>query len=425
MENTLTKIKEKSAKGIFLGLEAIKALCSELANPQDYFDCIHVAGTNGKGSVCAFCESILTNASIKVGCYTSPAVFDKTEQFRINGENISESDFINAAETVLKAVDIVNKSGINISEFEIETAIAFVIFKRMGCKICIIECGMGGLGDATNVIKNTLVAAFTPIDCEHQTYLGNSIYNIAKNKSGIIKNGCKVLSAQQSDEAMQAIFEACSEHGFKPGFVDNQNISITDINTNGTKFIFENKKYTAKLLGHHQAQNAALAIKICKELRACGYNIEDKHITNGIYNAKNNGRFEIIDKNPLVILDGAHNLHAAKALKNTLLSFGKAQPITIIMGVFADKNYHAILSEISKCSDTLIAVMPNNERALDHDTLCDTASKYFKYVSKGTISSAANHCKANKQNAYCICGSLSYLSDFKKIYLQIKENNNG
>ncbi len=418
MESTLKRIKEKSANGILLGLDSIKALCQVLENPQNDFDCVHIAGTNGKGSVCAFCESVLTRADIKVGCYTSPAVFEKLEQFRIDGINVSQDYFINAANEVLNAVDIVNQNGIYISEFEIETAIAFVLFKKAGCRICIIECGMGGKGDATNIIKNTLVAAFTPIDCEHQTFLGDNIYDIAKNKSGIIKPNCKVISAQQIHDAQNAIIEKCKDYNITPEFVDNSRIDIKDINSNGTEFTFENEEYIARLLGIHQAQNAALVIKICKALKNKGLDIEKHHIYQGILNAKNNGRFEIINTKPLIVLDGAHNSHAAKALKNTLNNFDKSYPFTIIMGVFADKDYNAILSELNKCSDTLIAVTPNNARALDAKLLCETAKQYFTNISVATIYEAAQFCRQHTEKSYCVCGSLSYLNEFKENYMQ-------
>ncbi len=418
MENILKRIKEKSAKGIHLCLNNIKDLCEVLSNPQNAYDCIHIAGTNGKGSVCAFCESILKCAKIKVGCYTSPAVFEKLEQFRIDGKNANIEDFKEAAYEVLNAVDIVSQNGIYVTEFEIETAIAFVLFKKAGCKICVIECGMGGEGDATNIIKNTLVAAFAPIDCEHQTYLGNNIYNIAKNKSGIIKPNCKVISAQQTPNAQKAIIEKCCNFDITPEFVDNSKIDVININSNGTEFTFENEEYTAKLLGFHQAQNAALAIKICKSLKDDGVNLEKHHIYQGILNAKNNGRFEIISTKPLIILDGAHNNHAAKALINTLNKFDKTYPFTIIMGVFADKDYNAILKELSKCSDTLIAVTPNNTRALDADLLSTTAKLYFTNVSVATINAAAKFCKEHTENSYCVCGSLSYLNEFKENYMQ-------
>ncbi|MBQ7131644.1 MAG: bifunctional folylpolyglutamate synthase/dihydrofolate synthase [Oscillospiraceae bacterium] len=429
MKKILDEIKQKAKSGIHPGLESINALCCELGNIQDTLKFIHVAGTNGKGSVCAFIENILTCSKIKTGCYTSPCVFEKNEQFRINAENCNDETFIKAARITLDAVDVLNSKGIFPSEFEIETAIAFQMFYLEKCEICIIECGMGGLSDATNIIKNPLVSVLTPISYDHSKFLGESLTEIALNKCGIIKENSIVLSAHQNPDASAVIDSVSNKMNANLKYIDNSKILIdsTKYNDMLMHFCYNNNEYESKMIGQHQMFNASLAIEVCQSLIAFGYNISTNNLKCGVRNAFNAGRFEIIRREPLVICDGAHNRHGAIALRDSLKFFFGDKKITLVMGVFKDKDYDGILKIMSKRSDTLIAIEPDNSRALSANTLKNAASKYFKKTFVTNVEDIAQNI-ANSNESFCIFGSLSYLKDFKDSfykYNKIKECKNG
>lgn len=417
MKKILDEIKQKAKSGIHPGLESIKALCCELGNIQDTLKFIHVAGTNGKGSVCAFVESILTCAKIKTGCYTSPCVFKKNEQFRINSANCNDEIFKKAARITLDAVDVLNSKGIFPSEFEIETAIAFEMFYLEKCEICIIECGMGGLSDATNIIKNPLISVLTPIAYDHSKFLGESLTEIALNKSGIIKENSTVISARQNPDAAAVIDTISDRMNANLKYIDNSKIFIdsTKYDDMLMHFRYNNNEYESRMIGLHQILNASLAIETCQSLRAFGYNISTNDLKCGVRNAFNAGRFEIIRREPLVICDGAHNKHGAIALRDSLNFFFGDKKITLVMGVFKDKDYDGILKIMSKRSDTLIATQPDNSRALSANALKNAASKYFKQTFETNVEDIARHI-AKSDECFCIFGSLSYLNDFKKCY---------
>ncbi len=418
MEKILEEIKSKASFGIHPGLENITELCAELGNPQRLLKCIHVAGTNGKGSVCAYIEAVLNSAKIKTGCYTSPCVFEKNEQFRINAENCSSKIFEKAARITLNAVDKLNAQGVFPSEFEIETAIAFEIFYLEKCDICIIECGMGGAFDATDVIENPLVCVLTSIDCDHGKFLGKSIAEITENKCGIIKQGSLVISAVQNDEADAVIAAVCEKMHARRKYTDTSKICINDFSRNNALMRFEycGSEYESKMLGIYQAFNAALAIEVCKALNSQGFNIVEKDLKCGVAKAQNPGRFEILSRSPFVICDGAHNKHGAIFLKNSLKAFFGDEKITLVMGVFKDKDYDGILKIMSECSDTLYALAPENSRALEACELKNAAQKYFRYTFETNVEKIPGDIVENGGN-FCIFGSLSYLNSFKNSFL--------
>lgn len=423
MEKIFEEIKHIASFGMHLGLDNITRLCDELGNVQQSLKCIHVTGTNGKGSVCAFIEAILNSANIKIGCYTSPCVFEKSEQFRINARNCSANAFEKAARIVLNAVERLNAENIFPSEFEIETAIAFELFYLEKCDICIIECGMGGTFDATDVIENPLACVLTPIDCDHSKFLGNSVAEIAANKCGIIKQGSTVLSAAQSKDAANVIASVCDNKNACLKFVDVAQINIKSFARNNALMQFEycGIEYESRMLGLHQAFNAALAIEVCKALNALGVNIGDAHIKAGVAKAFNPGRFEVLSHSPLVVCDGAHNKHGAICLKNSLKAFFGDEKPTLVMGVFKDKDYDGILKIMAECSDTLYALAPENSRALNACELKNAALKYFKNVFQTNVEDIAKHI-AESGGSFCVFGSLSYLSSFKNsFYSKIKE----
>ena len=280
-------IKKASQYGIVPGLDNISNLCDKLGNPQNELEVIHIAGTNGKGSVGAFAEQILIESGKKVGRYVSPAVFDYLEQFRINAENMSEDRY---AYYISRISEVADKMTPHPTPFEMETAVAFLYFKEEQCDVVLIEVGMGGREDATNIIPKSLVSVITPISMDHMKFLGNTLEEIAYQKSGIIKNNGLVVTAKQENCVMNVIENECREKNARFIKVD----SVTE--------------YEISLDGEYQRENAAVAEEVCRRIDG----VSENDIKSGLINTVWHGRFEKICDKPEFIIDGAHNTDGAQ-----------------------------------------------------------------------------------------------------------------
>ena len=286
-------IKKASQYGIVPGLDNISNLCDKLGNPQNELDVIHIAGTNGKGSVGAFAEQILIESGKKVGRYVSPSVFDYLEQFRINAENMSEDRY---AYYISRISEVADKMTPHPTPFEMETAAAFLYFKEEQCDVVLIEVGMGGREDATNIIPKSLVSVITSISMDHMKFLGNTLEEIAYQKSGIIKNNGLVVTAKQENCVMNVIENECCEKNARLIKADN----VTE--------------YEISLDGEYQRENAAVAEEVCRHIDG----VSENDIKNGLINTVWHGRFEKICDKPEFIIDGAHNTDGAKRLKESI-----------------------------------------------------------------------------------------------------------
>lgn len=364
-------------RGSILGLTSIKMLLDELGNPQDKIKIVHVAGTNAKGSVSAYIESICQTSGYKVGLFASPAVFDYYEAYRINGQNISKEEYASVGSKVIEAVKQVNDKDIWPTSFEIETAIAYQYFYDKNVDIAIIETGMGGSLDATNVTKSTLVSVITPISIDHSAFLGDTIDAIAHAKAGIIKKDSVVTCAlDQKEEAVNVIK--------KTAYDNNANVIIPDIkdivhNEDGTFDYKDISGIRLKMYGKKQIENAVLAIETVRVLKEKYYykQIDEELIKTGLFNMILPGRIEKIGTQPDIIIDGAHNPAAAQALRDYVKEEYKDRDVILLTGMFKDKDYTKVANIMSEVSNKVITVTPPTERGLDSEELQKVYRKIF------------------------------------------------
>ena len=396
-----------------LGLETVRALCQKCDNPQDGLKFIHIAGTNGKGSVCAFLESILIDSGLKTGKFISPNMIDVTERISVDGKNITNEELNEILDIVEKAAnDVCCEKGVMPTQFEIWTAAAFIYFKKIKCDIVVLETGLGGRLDATNIINTPLVSVITKIGIDHTDYLGNTIEKITLEKAGIIKERGTVITAIQEKEAEEILKKTANDK--KSEFI------ICDECKNGShdglSEIFDvgdYKNLRINLAGTHQTENAALAVKVADYLK-----IDASYIRSGLLKARNMGRFELVSKNPYIIFDGAHNESGTSALTDSLERYFPDKKLSIIYGCMADKDLESSL-RIFKQKGYLEKVkfftvtVKDNPRAEKSEILSKKLSEAgFCAESCHDIKDALK--KASQiADVLVICGSLYLYKDLK------------
>ena len=360
---TLNYIHSLGAFSHEASLERITAVCEKLGNPQNNFKAIHIAGTNGKGSTCAFVSSVLMTAGYRVGTFVSPFITDFCERIQINGKYISRDDLCRLAQTVVD-------TGVVLTEFEFITAMGFLYFSENKIDITVIETGLGGRFDATNVIGKPLVSVITKIGLDHTAVLGDTLSQIAAEKCGIIKGDTVVTSHNQPDEA-RSVIKSCSPHVKIPDTTNLKNVKCSAL---GNSFVYNDVYYETSLGGDYQIENALVAIQTLKN---CGLTINEKHIKAGLHSAFIPARLEVVSRDPLIIIDGAHNPDGADALLQTLKEYNGC---TAIIGVMRDKNYKAVLSKTLPFCKNVICVKPEVPRALPLEELASEAKKYSENI---------------------------------------------
>ncbi|MDD5926883.1 MAG: bifunctional folylpolyglutamate synthase/dihydrofolate synthase [Firmicutes bacterium] len=377
--SAIEKIHEFQKFGSILGLERMNSLLELLGNPQDELKIIHVAGTNGKGSVCRYIYSVLQAAGYRTGLYTSPFLQVFNERIELNGKYISDQDLSLYTDRVLHGVDIMTARGEQSpTEFEVITAIAFLYFREKGCDYAVMEVGLGGRGDSTNVCKSPLISVITSISFDHTDRLGNTLSEIAAEKAGIIKEGCPVVTSAESEEALKVIEDKASELGCMyfetrqvPYNIKTQGLtgSTFDINIQGVSF----DNLEISMPGEHQIKNAICALAALSIMEERGdVSLHRDVIYRGFKAARQIGRFEVISEKgekPLVIIDGAHNPEGAAALRKAIKEYLSGKKILMVTGVLADKDTESILKEFTAITDFFIATEPENPRKLDSDIL--------------------------------------------------------
>ncbi len=386
----LEKLKKASLLGSVLGLSRIENLLELLDNPQDKLKIIHVSGTNGKGSFSAMLSAVLTEAGYKTGVFSSPSLVTVNDSFRIDCESVSDDFFAEIMSEVFEKAEQMSESP---TEFELLTAAAFQMFYRAECDVCVIECGLGGDTDSTNIIKSPVLSVITNVQLDHCGILGNSIMEIAMHKSGIIKNNCPVLYGGDRDKAFEVISKKADDLNAELFFADKTLLSDVNVTVNGTEFSFGNyKNLRLSLVGSYQSENAANVLTAIEVLKKYGFVIADDAVYKGFENTVWQGRFEVVRKNPPVIFDGAHNpCGMIEAVRTVKSCFGEGKT-AVLMGVMADKEYCLYADMIREIADTVFTVTPDNPRSLSAVELAD-------YFNKNNVKATAYETFADGLNA--------------------------
>ena len=414
-QNYLEKVR--SQKGIVLGLDTMRHLMAKLNNPQDKVKFIQVAGTNGKGSTAAYLTSILSEAGIKVGRYTSPAVFSSTEQYFACGSCISESEYAKGVTAVAEAA--ASLDGETPTAFEQETALAFWYFAKKGCELAILEAGLGGDMDATNIVTTTVCSIITSISMDHCRILGNKISEIAAHKAGIIKPGAPVICIEQKEDAMEPIRAAAKAADTPLYEVHRDEVrQIFSDKRESIVFFREFENLHLKMLGSCQPENAALAVQAASVLSR-SYPIEKKHIYEGIEKTRWGGRFELHSGSPDIILDGAHNPDGIRCLRESVNQMFGAVPICYVCGVLADKDYEKEIEILFGRASNVFTVTPPSPRAMKSTDLKAAIKKRFSQLKVTSFDSEdgiekAMEAAVSQNNPVVVCGTLTILARVKE-----------
>lgn len=414
-QNYLEKVR--SQKGIVLGLDTMRHLMAKLNNPQDKVKFIQVAGTNGKGSTAAYLTSILSEAGIKVGRYTSPAVFSSTEQYFACGSCISESEYAKGVTAVSEAA--ASLDGETPTAFEQETALAFWYFAQKGCELAILEAGLGGDMDATNIVTTTVCSIITSISMDHCRILGNKISEIAAHKAGIIKPGAPVICIEQKEDAMEPIRAAAKAADTPLYEVHRDEVrQIFSDKRESIVFFREFENLHLKMLGSCQPENAALAVQAASVLSR-SYPIEKKHIYDGIEKTRWGGRFELHSGSPDIILDGAHNPDGIRRLRESVNQMFGAVPICYVCGVLADKDYEKEIEILFGRASNVFTVTPPSPRAMKSTDLKVAIKERFPQLKVISFDSEdgiekAMEAAVSQNNPVVVCGTLTILARVKE-----------
>lgn len=418
-------IEKLQGSGIVPGLSRIQGLLDRMGNPEKDLRFIHIAGTNGKGSTLAFVSTILSKQGYRVGRYISPSITCYRERFQVSGRNISADMLAKGMTAIKECIDAMEAEGADTpSAFEAETALAFWFFKEKKCDFVVLEVGMGGLEDATNVIPAPEVAALASISYDHMQFLGKTLKEIATQKAGIIKPGCSVVSQIQHDEAAEVIRKIAGENGCELSFVSQEDIvpgKVKAFKPGVTKqkdirqlFSYKGyKKLQLSLSGRYQLKNAALAIEVIEALRRRGVKVSDEAVAGGLANTVWPGRFQMISEKPCIFLDGAHNEEAAQRLAETIDFYFTNTRIIYIMGMLKDKEYEKVASLTAPKAEAIFTVTPpGNARALSAYDLAVTVKEYNSAVTATDSLEEALEMAglmAGKDGVIIVFGSLSFL----------------
>ena len=409
-------LKAASAKGSILGLERVVELLHLMGDPQEKVKVIHVAGTNGKGSFGAMMTSVLREAGYKTGGFSSPAITDITDSYRINGTEISQEKF---TELIGEIAELCEKMDEKPTEFEIMAAAAYELFYREGCDIAVIECGMGGDTDATNVVNKPVLSVITNVQSDHCKFLGNTIAEIAAHKAGIIKEGCPVFFGGDDAEAFEVVSTKAREVGAPFRFMDYSDVSGVRFSLDGMEFDYKDKLYKVPLLGVYQLNNALNVIFCSEILTKKGYNIDYGDIRRGLAKTEWHGRFEMLRRDPYVIFDGAHNPDGVRFASESIERYFGRKKVAMLIGVMADKDYRLYSEMLGNHAAKVFAVKPDNPRALDSASLAkvfsekNISAESFDVLADG-VKSAYEYAKSRNIPLIAL-GSLYMYREFNEV----------
>ncbi len=380
-EEVISFIDNSKKFGSKLELERIKKLCELLGNPQDRLKFIHIAGTNGKGSTSLYLHNALVDAGYKTGLYTSPFIYEFNERIQIDGTPIPDDKLTEIISIVAEKVKIMAEEGYeHPTEFELITAAAFLYFKTEKCDAVVLEVGLGGKYDATNVIKPPILSIITSISLDHTDYLGNTVAEVAENKCGIIKEGVPVLSYMyQPIDALNVIKMSAEKNCSYLTVAEDESLEISSMSLKGSDFKYQGESFHTSLVGKYQIYNAITAITARGLLNDAGLNVSLDNVKNGLSQAKWPARFEILATNPTLIADGSHNADGMRAFVETAKAVLSDKPICVF-GMLKDKDYDYCLKKLSEITDTVVVTEVDNPRRETVENLAKTAKKYIKNV---------------------------------------------
>ena len=424
-------LDEMSKYGSVLGLDTIRGLLRELGDPQEELKFIHIAGTNGKGSVLAYTSTVLSKAGYRIGRYVSPTVSGYLEKIQIDGTWISETEFAELTEEVSEAIARLEAFREPFPTlFEIETAMAFLYFKKKHCDLVVLETGLGGELDATNIVKNTVCAVFTGISRDHLGVIGDTLEEITLTKSGILKPGCAAVSAKQKASVSKILREKAIKYGCSYTEAELEDVEILEENYKGMRVNYKGfQNLRSSLAGTHQRANLATALEVVTTLRNRGYRIPEEAVRKGIAETIWRGRFTCLMESPIFMIDGAHNEEAVYRLRETVKIYFQNKELILIMGVFKDKEYQKMTSILCPLARSVYTVsLPDRDRTLSAEGLAEAAAKYCRQVKaetgiKAAVEEAVREAKERPEERVILaCGSLSYLGAVSSLVKDMREN---
>lgn len=413
-QDVMDYVEELKKYGSHPGLSSITALCEKLGNPQEELKFVHIAGTNGKGSVTAFLTEILKKAGYRVGRYISPTIFEYRERIQIGTRPISKKDLGRLMEQVREAcLKLVAEGKPHPTAFEVETALGFLYFKEKRCELVVLETGMGGLLDATNIVKNTVVSVITSISYDHMAVLGRTLHQIAAQKAGIFKQGAEAVVLKADPEVLAVFEQKAGELSVPLRIVDPGKCKHVRSTLSKQSFDYEGMhKIVISMAGRYQIDNACLAIEAIRALRDAGYPVSEKALYEGLLCASWPGRFQVIGKKPCFIADGAHNRDGARRLAESLRFYFTNKRILYIIGILRDKEQDEILKNTCFLADQVLTVPTPGERGMSSYELACMVRDYQPAVTAlDSVQEAVEmaYLLADKDTVVVAFGSLSYL----------------
>ena len=417
--------------GSKLGLDNITKLTELLGNPQNSYKIIHVAGTNGKGSTCNMIHDVLMSSGYKVGLFISPFLEEFSERIQINKIHINNDSLARITSLVKEKIEIMLCEGYNHpTEFEVVTAIGLKYFEEENIDFLVLEVGLGGRFDATNVVKDTLVSVITSISYDHMEYLGNTLEEIAFEKSGIIKENSSVVIYPQDDNIKNVIKEIAKIKNASVYETDKKNITKIKGDLTGQWFsylktdVFNIPEMKINFLGEHQLWNALTALRVLEIIKIKGYRITEESIKNGFSTSRFAGRFEIINKNPYIILDGGHNINGIECFSKSVKEYFRDKKILLFYGMLKDKNPESVIDYLIPLSKEIYTLTPDNPRAMSSSDLANLISIHadIKATPINNYNDIINILKnVDKNDVVAFVGSLYMIGEVRTLLMKNKE----
>ena len=409
------RIHEQAWIGREPGLERTRELLERLGNPHLGLKFVHITGTNGKGSTAAMVSSVLRKAGVKTGLYTSPHLWHFGERFQVNGVPIADEDLGRITEAVLKAAEDMTDPA---TEFELMTAVAMVYFQEQRCGIVVLEVGLGGRLDSTNIIPAPEVAVITNLGLEHTDQLGDTIPLIAREKAGIIKAGSRCVLYHQSREAEEVVEEVCRDKGVELTVTDLDSIQVLEAGSRGQRFLYRGAEYAIPMVGAYQVRNAATAIEVVEALRRGGWDLPEKALLEGLAGASWPGRMELAHQNPDLVIDGGHNPQCMEAIAQSLPLLYPDKKICFLVGVMGDKDYPDMMGRLLPLAKSFVTITPDSPRALSAEDLAafleekGAQATPCQSVEEGLRNILA---QSAPEDVICACGSLYMVGELRHL----------